>query len=621
GTTGNAEQWGYRPWQKNGITFTGNEDQGYVGQKYRHGGGTGETDMVMQWSDNPGNWKGDRLRFIFTGGYNSTEPTGRKSEEGEEGMRLYPTVDKGINVGIGDFFAGNYIDPVNVADPTERLDVLDGRVRIRQLPDDQEATELTKFLVVDDTPSPSGERGVVKWRYLPPSSNTCDWELNSGSHLLTTAWRVPGTNGNCPDRRWLVGIGTQVPNYKLVVKHDYADQAVSGGVYVDYTGQSSNYAYGLFSDVKPQTGSSLQYPVGVRGNVVGVDGSGYGLQGIVHAGALDGTTDLIHGTSGQAWGPTNGSVLSMSCGAYGESFGQAGGTISTSYGLWGKSSGSGIGDSYGVYAWGRDGSTNYGVYGRASNGTTNWAGYFVGDVNSTGIGYYVNGIFVASDTQFKTNVQPLDDPMSVISQLQPHQYDYLVDAYPQMNFPSGQQVGLLAQEVETVVPALVRATRVEATTDSAGVEVTPAVEYKAVNYAGLVPYLIGAVQQQQQQIAAMQAQLDQCCASNPGMAPEGSGGLKNTPATGELREQHLLIIPNPVADLTTLEYYVPMAGKVVLQVSTIDGKPLATLREEMAEPGAYQYTWNTNKLVPGTYLCTYMLDGAVVVQKAVKVAR
>ena len=32
GATGNAEQWGYRPWQRNGITFTGNTDQGYVGQ-------------------------------------------------------------------------------------------------------------------------------------------------------------------------------------------------------------------------------------------------------------------------------------------------------------------------------------------------------------------------------------------------------------------------------------------------------------------------------------------------------------------------------------------------------------------------------------------------------------
>ncbi|MCB9163698.1 MAG: hypothetical protein H6592_04545 [Flavobacteriales bacterium] len=30
----NAQPTGYRPWQRNGITFTGNGDQGYIGHKY-----------------------------------------------------------------------------------------------------------------------------------------------------------------------------------------------------------------------------------------------------------------------------------------------------------------------------------------------------------------------------------------------------------------------------------------------------------------------------------------------------------------------------------------------------------------------------------------------------------
>ncbi|MEZ4789208.1 MAG: hypothetical protein R2811_04240 [Flavobacteriales bacterium] len=33
----NAQPTGYRPWQRNGITFTGNGDQGYIGHKYNHG--------------------------------------------------------------------------------------------------------------------------------------------------------------------------------------------------------------------------------------------------------------------------------------------------------------------------------------------------------------------------------------------------------------------------------------------------------------------------------------------------------------------------------------------------------------------------------------------------------
>lgn len=46
-----AQQLGFRPWQRNGVTFTGNSDQGYVGQKYA---GDDNTDMVIQWSHNPG---------------------------------------------------------------------------------------------------------------------------------------------------------------------------------------------------------------------------------------------------------------------------------------------------------------------------------------------------------------------------------------------------------------------------------------------------------------------------------------------------------------------------------------------------------------------------------------
>lgn len=80
-----------------------------------------------------------------------------------------------------------------------------------------------------------------------------------------------------------------------------------------------------------------------------------------------------------------------------------------------------------------------------------------------------------------------------------------------------------------------------------------------------------------------------------------------------------MIIPNPVADLTTLRYYVPQAGQVSLQVSSADGKPMESLREEKAEAGEFSYTWNTTQLAAGTYFCTLMVDGNVVVKRAVKV--
>ncbi len=41
-----AQPIGYRQWMRNGITFTGNSDQAYLGQKYAG-------DDNIQWSDNP----------------------------------------------------------------------------------------------------------------------------------------------------------------------------------------------------------------------------------------------------------------------------------------------------------------------------------------------------------------------------------------------------------------------------------------------------------------------------------------------------------------------------------------------------------------------------------------
>jgi hypothetical protein len=143
--------------------------------------------------------------------------------------------------------------------------------------------------------------------------------------------------------------------------------------------------------------------------------------------------------------------------------------------------------------------------------------------------------------------------------------------------------------------------------------VNPAVTFKAVNLGGITPMLVAAFQEQQATIAQLQDQINHCCAAQGDAAPGRSLEQGSTQQENDLQEQRLLIIPNPVADLTTLEYYVPKAGKVSLQVAP------AREAQELAEAGAYNYSWNTTKLAAGTYFCTFMLDGAVVVKRAVKV--
>lgn len=183
GTGDNAQELGYRPWMRVGLSLTGNADQGYLGHKYTYEDPedyeSGEledfSDMVIQWSDNPGKWLKDRMRFIFTSTYDEST-TGAGSLEGLEGMRLFPVDDDNVNVGIGDWYAANVNSSGAITEPEERLDIVDGKVRIRQLPDDA-PTEDEKVMVVDDA-------GVVHWRPIEDfaGQTDCDWVIqNAGS--------------------------------------------------------------------------------------------------------------------------------------------------------------------------------------------------------------------------------------------------------------------------------------------------------------------------------------------------------------------------------------------------------------------------------------------------------
>ena len=136
----NTQQTGYRPWMRNGITFTGNNDQMYIGALYR---GLDYSDCVVNWSDNPGSQIGDRMRFLFTSGNTVTTDTmGADGLYGLEAMRMKP-VEGGseIFVGVGDYQRTG-------TDPKERFEVLDRTIRIDSLIPDYRNDTLTRVVMV-----------------------------------------------------------------------------------------------------------------------------------------------------------------------------------------------------------------------------------------------------------------------------------------------------------------------------------------------------------------------------------------------------------------------------------------------------------------------------------------
>src|SRR5207253_5782882 len=115
-----------------------------------------------------------------------------------------------------------------------------------------------------------------------------------------------------------------------------------------------------------------------------------------------------------------------------------------------------------------------------------YAAYLQGNVFTT-------GSYLPSDRNFKQNIADLTSAMGVINKLQPKEYEYRQDGnFKMMNLPRGKHYGLIAQDVEQILPNLVKETKYNAAKISAG-KTTLAqgevIDYKGVNYTELIPLL------------------------------------------------------------------------------------------------------------------------------------
>jgi hypothetical protein len=99
-----------------------------------------------------------------------------------------------------------------------------------------------------------------------------------------------------------------------------------------------------------------------------------------------------------------------------------------------------------------------------------------------------NGITVSSDIRLKENFEPMSNALELVTQLNGTYYTWKKDA----GADKPRKLGFIAQEVEKVIPELVK-------TDSEGM--------KSVDYVSVVPVLVEAIKNQQKQIDELKALL------------------------------------------------------------------------------------------------------------------
>lgn len=69
--------------------------------------------------------------------------------------------------------------------------------------------------------------------------------------------------------------------------------------------------------------------------------------------------------------------------------------------------------------------------------------------------YYTGTITDLSDRRFKTDIRPLTDSLAHVLALKGRRFDWRTDQFPAMKFKDGPDLGVIAQELETVYPELV----------------------------------------------------------------------------------------------------------------------------------------------------------------------
>ena len=92
--------------------------------------------------------------------------------------------------------------------------------------------------------------------------------------------------------------------------------------------------------------------------------------------------------------------------------------------------------------------------------------------------------YYSSDIQLKENIRPIENAVFKVQQLSGIQFTWNEKSH-QVQQDKGEDVGLIAQEVEKVLPEIV---------------ITRENGIKAVNYEGVIPLLVEAIKEQQSTI-------------------------------------------------------------------------------------------------------------------------
>lgn len=279
------------------------------------------------------------------------------------------------------------------------------------------------------------------------------------------------------------------------------------------------------------------------------------------------------------------------------------------------------------------GTTTPGTYKLYVNGTS----YFNGN------GTY-NGTWLASDQQLKTNIDSLNNALSIINQLKPSSYFFDTTNVYGMNFSNQKQYGLIAQDVEQLLPELISNTTKPATYDTAGVLLTPALTYKVLNYNAFTAIMLQGIKEQsskidslseglltektktniqdsiisslQNQMNVLASTINSCCNDNHDNGNHNEHHKADNNQTNvELNDAQTIVleqnVPNPFAEQTAINYSLP-DNTVKAQMLFYNAQGKLIQSTDLTQKGKGTLNVFASDLSSGIYTYTLVVDGKII---------
>lgn len=243
---------------------------------------------------------------------------------------------------------------------------------------------------------------------------------------------------------------------------------------------------------------------------------------------------------------------------------------------------------------------------------------------------YSGGNWIGSDSSLKTNIRPIVGALSKVLRLRGVSYDLKPDSISSPNSEgisegitsdmpidsdsgsssqyvsdevlailesekSRQYLGLIAQEVEPVIPEVVR---------------TVPDGTQAVSYQSIVPLLIEALKEQQDRLDSISDILAKYFSQySPTVNSLDPGNAKNTKAgEWDCSSQIYQNTPNPFSTVTTINFSIcPGASEGIIYIFNLQGGLLKSFAH--LEAGNGSVSINGAELKPGIYLYSMFVDG------------